>query len=511
MGTRTLAMTDIVMTDSKLILVTGATGYVGGRLVPRLLEAGYRVRVLVRDPARLHGRPWLGKVEVITGDALTEGTQNEAMRGISVAYYLIHGKQGGRDSAERDLTVARNFAHAAEQMNVERIIYLGELVDPTSDLSPYLRARHETGYILRYGGVPVTEFRAGMIVGSGSVLFEMVRYLGEREPLLLCPAWFFSQAQPIAIRDALSYLIDALDTPESIGRLIEIGGPTRLTYAEMLLEYAKERDLKRYLLRFPLNVPRLSAYWVHMVTPIHWRLVLPLIEGLRANLIVRDEAAKKLFPQIKPIDFQTAVRLALGRIQRDDVETSWADALVTAVGDVKPYELKVEEGMFIERHQVFLDLKPEFVFRAYMGIGGARGWMYWDWAWALRGWMDKAIGGVGLRRGRRHPDEIRVGESLDFWRVEAVEQNQLLRLRAEMKVPGKAWLEFQSTHPSDGDNSQQGGRQENKTLFTATAYFAPRGFWGVMYWYAMWPFHKFIFAGLTSRLASRAHVLNHSH
>ncbi len=209
-----------------------------------------------------------------------------------------------------------------------------------------------------------------MIIGSGSALFEMVRYLTEREPVLVCPAWFFSEAQPIAIRDVLSYLIAALDTPDSIGRVIEIGGPTRLTYADMLLGYAKERGLKRWLIRTPFYAPRLSAYWVHMVTPIHWRIVLPLIEGLRANLIVRDDAAKKLFPQIQPIDFQTAVHLALGRIQRDDVETSWADALVTAVGDVKPYEFKVEEGMFIERHQVFLDLAPEHIFRSYMGIGG---------------------------------------------------------------------------------------------------------------------------------------------
>jgi uncharacterized protein YbjT (DUF2867 family) len=488
------------MTNSnKLILVTGATGYVGGRLVPRLLDAGYRVRCLVRDPARLQGRPWLKRVEIVTGDALTQGTLAEAMQGVSVAYYLIHGKQGGRDSADRDLTVARNFADAADEAKIERIIYLGELVDPTSDLSPYLRARHETGYILRYSSVPVTEFRAGMIVGSGSVLFEMVRYLTEREPVLVCPAWYFSQAQPIAIRDVLSYLINAIETPESIGRLIEIGGPTRLTYADMLLGYAKERELKRWLIRTPVYAPRLSAYWVHMVTPIHWRLVLPLIEGLRAKLIVRDEAAKKLFPQIKPIDFQTAVRLALGRIQRDNVETSWADALVTVAGDVKPYKFTVEEGMYVETRQVLLDLPAETVFRSYTGIGGTRGWLYMDWSWAMRGWMDKAVGGVGLRRGRRHPDEIRAGESLDFWRVEEVEPDQLLRLRAEMKLPGKAWLEFKS-EPQDG-----------KTLFTVTAYFAPHGLFGFLYWYAMWIPHRFIFDGLTNRLASRARVLAHSY
>jgi uncharacterized protein YbjT (DUF2867 family) len=487
------------MTEKKIILVTGATGYVGGRLVPKLLEAGYRVRCLVRDPSRLQGRGWLDQVEVTKGDALNPDDLVNAMRGVHAAYYLIHGMQGGKVNAERDLQIARNFAHAAEEAKIERIIYLGELVDPTANLSPYLRARHETGYLLRHGKVPVTELRAGMIVGSGSVLFEMIRYLTEREPLLVCPAWYFSQAQPIAIRDVLSYLLDSLTTPDSVGRVIEIGGPTRLTYADMLLGYAMERNLRRWLIRTPFYAPRLSAYWVHMVTPIHWRAVAPLIEGLRANLIVRDDAARRLFPQVKPIDFQTAVRLALGRIQRDDVETSWSDALVTAVGDVTPYKLSVEEGLFVERRQALLDLPAEKVFRAYSGIGGTRGWLYMDWAWAFRGWLDKAIGGVGLRRGRRHPDEIHPGEALDFWRVEAVEENRLMRLRAEMKLPGKGWMQFESLPKEDG-----------KTLFTVTAYFAPYGLFGFLYWYAMWPFHKPLFDGLTRQIASRARVLGHS-
>src|SRR5512138_1421320 len=481
------------MTDSKLILVTGATGYVGGRLVPRLVEAGYRVRCLVRDPNRLQGRPWLKHVEVVSGDARDAGTLTEALKDVSIAYYLIHGKQGGQIDAHRDLEFARNFAEAADEADIERIIYLGELVDPTMNLSPYLRARHETGYTLRYSRVPVTEFRAGMIVGSGSALFEMIRYLTEREPVLVCPAWFFSQAQPIAIRDVLAYLIEALRTPASTGRLIEIGGPSRLTYADMLLGYANERRLKRVLIRTPFYAPRLSAYWVHMVTPIHWRVVLPLIEGLRARLIVRDAAAKKLFPQIKPLDFQTAVHLALGRIQRDNVETSWADALVTVAGDVKPYKLNVEQGMFIETRQRLLDLSTENVFRSYMGIGGERGWLYMDWAWGLRGWLDKAVGGVGLRRGRRHPDEIRAGEALDFWRVEEVEQDRRLRLRAEMRLPGKAWLQFESRVQDD-----------NRTLLTVTAYFDAHGLFGFLYWYAMWPFHKFIFDGLTNEIAKRS-------
>jgi len=485
------------MTSQKLILVTGATGYVGGRLVPRLLEVGYRVRCLVRDRNRLQGRPWLDRVEVVNGDALVPGALTEAMKGVSVAYYLIHGKQGGQVDAKRDLEVARNFAEAASEANIERIIYLGELVDPTTNLSPYLRARHETGSILRHSSVPVTEFRAGMIVGSGSALFEMIRYLTEREPLLICPAWFFSEAQPIAIRDVLSYLIDAIKTPESAGRMLEIGGATRLTYADMLLGYAKERGLKRRLIRTPLYAPRLSAYWVHMLTPIHWRVLLPLIEGLRARLIVRDGTARKIFPQIKPIDFQTAVHLALGRIQRDNVETSWSDALVTVAGDVKPYQFTMEDGMYIETRKMLLDLLPQDVFRSYAGIGGERGWLYMDWAWGMRGWLDKAVGGVGLRRGRRHPDEIRAGESLDFWRVEEVEKDRLMLLRAEMKLPGKAWLKFEST-PQDG-----------KTLLIVTAYFASYGLFGFLYWYAMWPFHKFIFDGLTRQIASRARVLAH--
>jgi uncharacterized protein YbjT (DUF2867 family) len=488
------------MPNDKLILVTGATGYIGGRLVPRLLDAGFSVRCLVRDPARLQGRPWLSRVEVAAGDALDPATLDKALKGTSVAYYLIHGMRGGKLNAERDLQAARNFTQAAERQCVERLIYLGELVDTTDNLSPYLRSRHETGYILRQSHIPVTEFRAGMIIGAGSLLFEMIRYLAEREPLFICPAWFFYEAQPIAIRDVLEYLVTALKVPGSAGKLVEIGGPTRLTYADMLLAYAKERNLKRVLIRTPFYAPRLSAYWVHMVTPIHWQAVLPLIEGLRARLVVHDDAAKDLFPQIKPIDFQFAVRLALGRVLSDAVETSWSDALVNTAGDIKPYLFKVEEGMMLERRSLLLDLAPDAVFRAYTGIGGSRGWLYMDWAWALRGWVDKALGGVGIRRGRRHPDDVRSGESLDFWRVETVEKDRLMRLRAEMKIPGKAWLQFESAPLQDG-----------KTLLTETAYFAPRGFWGFVYWYAMWPFHAFLFDGLIRRLASRAKMLAHNY
>jgi uncharacterized protein YbjT (DUF2867 family) len=481
------------------ILVTGATGYIGGRLVPRLLDAGHLVRCFVRDPERLRDFSWAGRVEIAPGDALDLQSLVEAMQGITTAYYLIHGIQGGRVDAERDLRAARNFASAAEIVGIQRIIYFGELVDPTDDLSPYLRSRHETGHVLRLGRVPVTEFRAGMVVGSGSALFEMVRYTAERQPVFICPRWFFTMAQPIAIRNVLDYLTMAIKNPGSIGRLIEIGGATRLTYARMLLDYSRERGLKRLLIPFPFYSPRLSAYWVHMLTPVHWRVLLPLIEGLHSESVVRDDLARQLFPEIQPLDFQTAVHLALGRVANDDVETSWSDALVVSQGDNRPLVLTTTEGMMLERRRLVVDLPPAPVFCAYTGLGGERGWLYMNWTWQIRGWMDKLVGGVGLRRGRRHPDDIRVGEALDFWRVEAVEPDRLIRLRAEMKVPGKAWLEFQSVPQSDG-----------KTLLTQTAYFAPRGLAGFLYWYLLYPIHGFIFSGLIRKVAGRARQLGHS-
>ena len=481
---------------SEHILVTGATGYIGGRLVPRLLEAGCQVRCFVRDPERLRDFPWVKRVEIVQGDALEAVSLVQAMQGITTAYYLIHGRQGGRLDAERDLRAASNFASAAEIAGIQHVIYFGELVNPSDDLSSYLRSRHETGHILRLGRVPVTEFRAGMVVGSGSALFEMVRYTAERQPVFICPKWFFTLAQPIAIRNVLDYLVAALKAPQCTGKLIEIGGANRLTYAQMLLDYAHERGLKRLLIPSPFYTPRLSAYWVHMLTPLHWRVLLPLIEGLHNESVVRDNLARELFPAIQPLDYQTALRLALGRVHNDDVETSWSDALVVSQGDTRPVTLTTSEGMMLERRHLVLDLPTAPVFCAYTGLGGERGWLFMNWTWEMRGWMDKLVGGVGLRRGRRHPDDIRVGEALDFWRVEAVEPDRLIRLRAEMKVPGKAWLEFQST-------PQSGGR----TLLTQTAYFAARGLAGFLYWYLLYPIHSFIFSGLIRKVAERAQKL----
>ena len=301
-------------TEPMPVLVTGATGYIGGRLVPRLLQAGYRVRCFVRDPERLQGRPWLDQVEVVAGDVLQAETLTAAMVGIRAAYYLIHSMAGGQGFHERDLVAARNFGAAAAAAGVGRILYMGGLGDPETELSEHLRSRQDTGAALREGGVPVTEFRAGVIVGSGSLSFELIRYLIERLPVMICPRWLYTCIQPIGIRNVLEYLIAALETPASIGETIEIGGADVLTYGDMMLGYAKARGLTRRLIPVPVLTPRLSSYWVHLVTPIPAAIAEPLIEGLRNEVVVRDDSAARIFPEIKPFDYQTAVELALVRL-----------------------------------------------------------------------------------------------------------------------------------------------------------------------------------------------------
>ncbi len=481
------------MPAPQLILVTGATGYVGGRLVPRLLAAGYRVRCLVRDPARLQGRLWLDQVELATGDVLEPASLALAMRGVSVVYYLVHSLGGGADFSERDLLAARYCATAAQAAGVARIIYLGALGDPAADLSPHLRSRQETGRALRTAGVPVTEFRAAVIVGSGSLSFEMIRYLTERLPVMICPKWVFTRIQPIAIRNVLDYLVAALACPASVGRILEIGGRDVLTYAEMMTGYARARGLTRRLLAVPVLTPRLSSYWVHLVTPIPAAIAQPLIKGLGNEVIVRDPLALKLFPAIQPLDYATAVRLALEKAAARDVETAWTDALTSSQGDKTPVILTSSEGMIIERRQRLVPAPAAAVYRSFSRLGGAQGWLYMDWAWQIRGLADRLCGGVGMRRGRRDPLALRVGDSLDFWRVETVEPGRLIRLRAEMRVPGRAWLEFKA-------ESQPGGQ----TLLTQTAFFEPKGLFGLLYWYALYPIHALIFSGLIRRLGALA-------
>ncbi|MBE0699114.1 MAG: NAD(P)H-binding protein, partial [Anaerolineaceae bacterium] len=361
---------------NELVFVTGVTGYIGGRLVPQLLEAGYRVRVLVRDRNRLQGRTWLNQVDVVEGDVLDPASLAQVMVGVSTAYYLIHSMSGSTDFVQRDLQAARNFGSAAKAEDVGRIIYLGGLGDPQADLSKHLRSRQQTGQALMESGVPVTEFRAAIVVGSGSVSFEMIRYLTERVPVMICPRWVFTQVQPIAIRDVLDYLVAALETPDSTGRIIEIGGSEVLTYGEMMLGYGHARGLRRLMVSVPVLTPRLSSYWVHIVTPIPANIARPLIDGLRNEVIVREDIAHDLFPNVKPMDYRSAVALALADLQADHVETSWSDALVTSQGDFVPVVLSTQEGMIIERRQQIIFTPPAALYKIFSRMGGRTGWLY---------------------------------------------------------------------------------------------------------------------------------------
>ncbi len=477
-------------------LVTGATGYIGGRLAPQLLQKGYDVRVLTRDADRLQGRLWIDEVEVIEGDVLKPETLTAALKDIDIAYYLIHSMSGNSTSNfhKRDMQAAENFGKAAKENNVERIIYLGGLGNPEDKLSEHLSSRQQTGKILRESGVAVTEFRAAIVVGSGSKSFEMIRYLSERLPVMICPKWVYSKVQPIAIRDALQYLVSAIEKPETKNEIIEIGGSSIITYADMMRIYAEINGLRRFLIPVPVLTPALSSHWVHWMTPIPASLARPLIEGLKNDVIVKDDKAKELFPEIEPISYRRAVQLAITRIDTEGVETTWNDSLISSKGDERPVVLETKQGLIIERRIRNVNAPRHKVFNTFTSLGGDKGWFTYEWAWKLRGILDRLVGGVGFRRGRRHPQKLRIGDALDFWRVEAVKPEQLLRLRAEMKVPGQAWLEFQTISQ---DNS-------NQTKLVQTAYFAPKGLFGLLYWYGLYPFHSLIFSSLIDKIANDA-------
>ncbi len=480
------------------VLVTGVTGYVGGRLTPLLLDEGYTVRVLVRQgPDRLAGRSWSDDVEIAVGDVLMPETLADVMADVDVAYYLIHSMSDHPEFRDRDIQAARNFGQAAAAAGVQRIIYLGGLGDADADLSEHLLSRQETGDALREAGVPVTEFRAAVIIGSGSISFEMMRHLTERIPIMICPKWVYTRIQPIAIRNVLQYMTAALTTPASAGEIIEIGGSEVLTYGEMMQRFAKSRGLKRYLAPVPFLTPRLSSYWVHLVTPIPSTIAQPLIKGLRNEVVVTNDKASVLFPDIEPLDYATAVDLALARIQQGEVETVWSDAFSSSVGDLAPVLLVQEQGMLIERRSRTVDAPPEAVYRAFASLGGETGWPPYNWLWVIRGIMDRMVGGIGVRRGRRHPEEVRAGEAIDFWRVERVEPNELLILRAEMKVPGDAWLRFRAKPRADGSAD-----------LIQTAFFAPKGLFGLIYWYSVYPLHKIVFPGMINNIAERAEAMN---
>ena len=475
--------------SDNLVLVTGATGYVGGRLVPRLLHEGCRVRVLVRDPAKLTGLPWRDRVEVFRGDPLKPPTLPDALNGVASAYYLIHSMTAGSEFRRRDITAAHQFGRAAREAGTQRIIYLGGLGNPETDLSEHLRSRQETGEALRESGVPVTEFRAAIVVGAGSISFEMIRYLAERVPLMICPRWVYTRVQPIAIEDVLHYLVASLSQCEAESRVVEIGGADVLTYGEMMTRYATVRGLRRWLIPVPVLTPRLSSYWVHWVTPIRAAYARPLIEGLRNEVVVRDDRAATLFPAIRPMGYEQAVRTALG-----ELNAARCAARLEGRGEpTKPLEVFSLDGMIVERRRVEVEAPARELYRVFSHLGGRHGWPAFQWAWRLRALFDHMIGGVGLRRTRPDREDLRAGDAVDFYRVETVVPGRLVRLRVELKLPGEGWVQFEA-EPRDSQRSR----------LVQTVFFSPCGLGGVLYWYLFYPAHAIIFNRMLAKMAGKA-------
>ncbi len=474
------------------VLVTGATGYIGGRLVPRLLAKGHRLRCVARNPSRLEGYPWPG-VEIVQGDLEDPAATARALQGIEVAYYLVHSMAAGEAFREHDRVMALAFGRAAAAAGVRRIIYLGGLGDPATVRSKHLISRQEVGRCLAAGGVPVIEFRAAVIVGSGSASFEMIRHLIERLPVMIAPIDLNTRCQPIGIRSMMEYLGEALDHPAAAG-IYEIGGEDVLSYREMMLRYARIRGLRRFILSFPVRSPGLSSRWVDLLTPIPSGIARPLVESLQTEVVVRSDRARNTF-RVQPTGYDEAVQLALKRMAEDSVETTWASSLSSLTHDQPEADvLGSHEGMLLDRRRRRVKAAPARVFEAICMLGGEQGWPAGNALWQLRGVMDRMIGGVGMRRGRRHHRELRIGDPVDFWRVEALEDPHLLRLRAEMKLPGRAWLQFEVLPDAAGSRVEQ------------TAFFEPHGIPGYLYWYFFLPFHRFIFPGMIDSLRKQAEV-----
>ena len=485
---------------TKPILITGATGYIGGRLVPQLLERGYRVRCLARDVRKLSGRGWDEdpRVEIVRGDVLDPESVRSAMQGCHAAFYMVHSMMAGEKTFEStDRVAANNFAKGAEAEGLEQIIYLGGLGRKAEKLSPHLESRHEVGDVLREGKVPVTELRAAMIVGSGSASFEMLRSLVSKLPVMICPRWVEVRTQPIAIRDVLAYLIGCLETPATLGHVFDIGGPDVLTYHDMMMRFAAILGYKRWVIVVPVLTPRLSAYWVNLMTPVNAAMAFALIESLQYETLCEEGKIHDLVP-IPRTGFDDACRWALEKVNQNAVETRWTNASLPHKVERVPLPVLTPENCPIRNQQRFPAAVPALaLFDKVRRVGGRVGWYYGDFLWKIRGWMDRAIGGVGLRRGRRDPVSVRIGDAIDFWRVEDVVPGRRLLLHAEMLVPGDAWLEFR-VEPIDDTHSE----------LIQTAYFRPSPFWGRAYWYACFPLHLFVFQGMALGIVHAAETEN---
>jgi uncharacterized protein YbjT (DUF2867 family) len=478
-------------------LVLGATGYIGGRLVPRLLAAGYDVRVLARDPARVTAFSWGERVEVVAGDAADGEVMSAATDDVDVLYYLVHSMTAGKGFEDADRRAARTVAQAAAEASVSRIVYLGGLHPDGVPLSPHLRSRVEVGEVFLRSGVPTLVLQAGVVIGSGSASFEMVRHLTEVLPYMPAPKWVRNHIQPIAVRDVLHYLLGAARVGADVNRAVDIGGPDVLRYGQMMNGYAVEAGLaQRPIATLPVLTPRLASHWVNLVTPIPRSIARPLVESLQNECVMKDRDVDGLIPRPEGglTPYRSAVRLALGRVEGDDIETSWRDAEVLGVpSDPLPSDPDwAGRAVFVDARTAHTDAPQGALWRVIEGIGGENGWYSSPLLWAIRGWIDRLVGGIGLARGRRSRARLAVGDALDFWRVEAIEPGSFLRLRAEMRVPGLAWLELRATTEGEGSRYDQ------------RAVFFPKGLAGRLYWFAVLPFHGFIFAGMANRIAAAA-------
>lgn len=468
-----------------LVLLTGATGYVGGRLLQALEARGCHVRCLARRTQALRGRTG-ANTEVVYGDCFQLETLAAALAGVHTAYYLVHSMGSAESFEEKDRQAASNFANAAHQANVQRIIYLGGLGEGA--LSAHLRSRQEVGGALRSTGVEVIELRASIVIGSGSLSFEIIRALVERLPVMICPAWVSVDAQPIGIEDLISYLVEALDLPAGGRRIIEIGGADRVSYQDIMREYARRRSLRRLMISVPVLTPRLSSLWLGLVTPVYARIGRKLIDSIRNPTVVRDPIALELF-SFRPKGLREIIARAIVNEDRECAATQWSDA-VSSRGEESSWGGVRFGNRIVDSREVSVNCSTDRAFRPIRRIGGKTGWYYGDWLWQVRGFLDLLFGGVGVRRGRRDPEMLQVGDTLDFWRVEAFEQNKRLLLAAEMKLPGRAWLEFAV-------------EEKGKTsLIRQTAIFDPIGVAGLMYWYVLYPVHKLMFGKMLQAIAA---------